>query len=63
MKKIKNSEEKNNFFTVFLLFFTVFKTVKKINNFFTVFAACLRRLSDSSRNHKEPREREREKNK
>jgi hypothetical protein len=38
----KNVKKINNFFTVFLLFFTVFKTVKKINNFFTVFLSVAR---------------------
>jgi hypothetical protein len=37
----------NNFFTVFLTFFTVFKTVKKINNFFTGFFLVLGRFWES----------------
>jgi hypothetical protein len=35
----KNSEENKKILHCFLLFYTVFKTMKKINNFLTVF--CL----------------------
>jgi hypothetical protein len=37
MKKIKNREENKQFLHCFLLFYTVFKSVKKIINFFTGF--------------------------
>jgi hypothetical protein len=41
MKKIKNSEENKKILHCFLLFYTVFKTMKKINNFFTGFLSAV----------------------